>query len=472
MTHLLFSDLQKKYPSADSENLRKQIADFLQEHRIKVVVLDDDPTGIQTVHGNYLLTNWREENLQAAFADEKPFFYLLANTRAMTAQQAEQTVREAMSAVLKVNQAQKFRLIFISRSDSTLRGHFPLEPETMREEVEKKGLQLGLPVFFIPAFFEAGRYTVEGTHYMREGEKLVPVSETEFARDNVFGYTQSKLTDYIGEKSGGKITPSQVGSIDLNTLRNQGVDEIERAIEAERGKQYVTVDAFDYGDLRTFSLAFLQAFHQSKNTAAVLRTSSSLPKALSGIPDAPLLSTEILSGGNGGGIFIVGSHVKKSTTQLTKLLDAKGVAGVEVDVDEILRSPEALLRKTEEQLLALHKNSAVPVVYTSRTERRSDDPVLRQLNGQKISDFLVEIVRNLPFQPAYLVAKGGITSHDILTKGLEIERARVLGQILPGVPAVRTGADNRFPNMPYIIFPGNVGSEEALKEVFEKLSIF
>ncbi len=467
---MIFSDIQKKYPTSDSENLRNQIAEFLQKNRIKIVVLDDDPTGIQTVHGNYLLTNWCEENLQAAFADDKPFFYLLANTRAMTAQQAEQTIREAMSAVLKVNETQNFRLIFISRSDSTLRGHFPLEPETMREEVEKRGMQLGLPVFFIPAFFEAGRYTIEGTHYMKEGEKLIPVSETEFARDNVFGYTQSKLTEYIREKSNEKITTSQVGSIGLNILRNQDVDSITKTIEAERGKQYVTVDAFDYCDLRKFSLAFLQAFNQSEKSAAILRTSSSLPKALSGISDTALLSTEIISRKDGSGIFIVGSHVKKSTTQLSVLLNASGVTGVMVDVDEILRSPEELLKKTEEQLLALHQQGVVPVVYTSRTERRSDDPVLRQLNGQKISDFLVEIVRNLPFQPAYLVAKGGITSHDILTKGLEIERARVLGQILSGVPTVRTGSDNHFPNMPYIIFPGNVGSEEALKEVFEKLS--
>jgi len=447
--------------------LRVQIADFLREQRIKMVVLDDDPTGIQTVHGNYLLTSWREENLQAAFADDKPFFYLLTNTRAMTAQQAEQTIREAMSAVLKVNEAQKFRLIFISRSDSTLRGHFPLEPEAMREEAEKRGMKINLPTFFIPAFFEAGRYTIDGVHYMREGEKLIPVSETEFARDNVFGYTQSELTEYIREKSNGVITLPQVGSISLNALRGSNV---ERIIEENCSKRYVTVDAFDYGDLRKFCLAFLRAFNRSGSATAVLRTSSSLPKALSGIADVKLLSDEIISGKNGAGLFIVGSHVKKSTAQLSALLTAQGVAGVEVDVDEILRAPAELLKKTEGQLLAFFQKGITPVVYTSRTERRSDDLTLRQLNGQKISEFLVEVVRNLPFQPSYLVAKGGITSHDILTRGLSIERARVLGQILSGVPAVRTNADNHFPNMPYIIFPGNVGSEEALKEVFEKLT--
>jgi uncharacterized protein YgbK (DUF1537 family) len=83
----------------------------------------------------------------------------------------------------------------------------------------------------------------------------------------------------------------------------------------------------------------------------------------------------------------------------------------------------------------------------------------------KIEGFLVQVVRNLPYQPAYIVAKGGITSHDILTQGLEIESARVLGQVLPGVPVLMTGKSARFPEIPYVIFPGNVGHESSLSEL-------
>ena len=78
-------------------------------------------------------------------------------------------------------------------------------------------------------------------------------------------------------------------------------------------------------------------------------------------------------------------------------------------------------------------------------------------------NFLVDIVRRLPYTPSYLVGKGGITSHDILTKGLCITSARVLGQIINSVPCVM-GAQ-----FPYIIFPGNVGTEQSLKEVYLKL---
>jgi uncharacterized protein YgbK (DUF1537 family) len=81
----------------------------------------------------------------------------------------------------------------------------------------------------------------------------------------------------------------------------------------------------------------------------------------------------------------------------------------------------------------------------------------------------VAIVRQLERRPRYLLAKGGITSSDIATRGLGIRRALVLGQILPGVPVWQSGPESRFPGMPYIVFPGNVGGVEALAEVCKQL---
>ena len=97
-----------------------------------------------------------------------------------------------------------------------------------------------------------------------------------------------------------------------------------------------------------------------------------------------------------------------------------------------------------------------------------DDAEKRQHLGQTVSDFLVNIVRHLPFHPQYLVAKGGITSHDILTHGLEVKVARVMGQAINSVPCIMASRDSR--PLPYIIFPGNVGNEQSLKEIYEKLA--
>ena len=163
-------------------------------------MLDDDPTGIQTVHGCLLLTQWDEESVRQGFADEVPFFYILTNTRAMTRSEAATVTRNAMEMVVKVNRDYGYLLIIVSRSDSCLRGHFPLETDVMRDVLMHNGYDVAEKTPFCPAFIEAGRVTIDGVHYMKDAGRFIPVSETEFARDNVFAYYTSVLTEYIREK--------------------------------------------------------------------------------------------------------------------------------------------------------------------------------------------------------------------------------------------------------------------------------
>lgn len=410
----------------------------------RIVVLDDDPTGIQTVHGCLLITQWDEESVRHAFDDDVPFFYILTNTRAMTREDASAVTREAMEMVLRVNKDYGYRLVVISRSDSCLRGHFPLETDVIRECLVSHGYQVAPKTPFCPAFIEAGRVTIDGVHYMKDGEQLIPVSETEFARDNVFAYHTSVLKDYIREKG--------ANPDDYDIVNAQSYEELHQWWESSEYSEH------------------------SDYSAIVIRSSSSLPKAISGIPDIPLLNRSILSptpqrlqAGATAGIlpplFIVGSHVKKTTRQLEHLLAAEGTCGLEVDVQRILDDPAALMQETQQTIRQIVDEHLTPVVYTSRQEIRLDDADQRQHLGQRVSDFLVDIVRQLSYTPSYLVAKGGITSHDILTHGLNIKSARVLGQIVSSVPCIMTKA------FPYIIFPGNVGNEESLKEVYIKLRV-
>jgi len=400
------------------------------EELTRLVILDDDPTGIQTVHGCLLITQWDAATVRMALLHEQPFFYMLTNTRAMTREEAARVVRSAMETVLDVNRELGYRLIFISRSDSCLRGHFPLETDVMRQVLQEYGVKVWPKVPFCPALIEAGRVTIDGVHYMKDGERLIPVSETEFARDNVFAYHTSVLRDYIREK---------------------GADP----------DAYQIVNAASYDELYAFRDAL---FHEIEDFpgAVVIRSSSSLPKAMSGIADKPLLDRSILRQG-GVGCFVVGSHVQKTTRQLNALLSEQGVAGIEVDVERVLHDGEKLMQELLTAMKQQADEGLTPVVYTSRKEVRLTDADERQHLGQRISDFLVEMVARLPFVPSYLVAKGGITSNDILTKGLALKSAVVLGQIVPNVPCVMT------PNFPYIIFPGNVGNDDSLREVFLKL---
>ena len=399
----------------------------------RMIVLDDDPTGIQTVHGCLLVTDWSDSVIRQAFDHEEPFFYILTNTRAMTRDEAARTTRSAMEAVIRANRLLGYRLIFVSRSDSCLRGHFPLETDVMEQVLHEAGYKVWPKVPFCPAFIESGRYTIDGVHYMKDPatQQLIPVSETEFAHDNVFGYHTSVLRDYITEK---------------------GAD----------ASHYQIVNAQGYDELYAFCEQ-LEEETATFNGAIVIRSSSSLPKALSGIADQPLLTREALMGKKeGAGCYIVGSHVQKTTRQLMALLKEEGVQGIELPVSEILGQPAQLMSRVLKEMHQLAATGITPVVYTSRQEVRVDDPDKRQQLGKRVSDFLVSIVQKLPYTPSYLVAKGGITSHDILTVGLGVKVATVMGQAINSVPCIMTD------DFAYIIFPGNVGGDDSLAEIYRK----
>jgi uncharacterized protein YgbK (DUF1537 family) len=293
---------------------------------------------------------------------------------------------------------------------------------------------------------------------MRDGKQLIPVSQTEFARDNVFAYHTSILTEYIKEKGA---TPE-----DYEIVNAESYDELYRFA------RHLTSDIL----APTSSLSPQPSALSLHPSAIVIRSSSSLPKAISGISDIPLLDRSILNHHPSNiipqpsdisplnpGCFIVGSHVKKTTLQLEQLLQAEGTCAIEVDVQRILDDSALLMSETLDTIRQVVEMGLTPVVYTSRQEIRLDDADQRQHLGQQVSDFLVDIVYRLPFTPSYLVGKGGITSHDILTKCLGIRSARVLGQVIASVPCVMA------PHFPYIIFPGNVGNEDSLREVYLKL---
>lgn len=444
--------------------LRRKIREELRRKRIRMVVIDDDPTGIQTVHGCLLLTEITAARVAEALDDACPFFYLLVNSRAMTEVEARRVVAHAVEVTLEANRERGYNLLFVSRSDSTLRGHFPAESDTMGEVLRRAGFEPLMPTLFVPAFFEAGRMTIDGWHYMQQGEELVPTSETEFARDNVFAYANSYLPDYIVEKGRGTIRKEDVVHLTLETMRTT---DLAAQLRDNRAKCFISADAFDYRDLARLAMAVLAQFEQGrKHQCAVVRSSSSLPRALSGIEEQPYVKAEKC---DARGVVIVGSHVKKSTEQLEALLTLEGTCGVEMDVARILADDAALLPELMARAEELYNKGIVPVLYTSRREVRIDDVAVRQALGEKISRFLVEAVRALPFRPDFLISKGGITSHDILTHSLEVKTARVAGQAAAGIPTLKTTSESPFPELLYVIFPGNVGSVESLREVVERI---
>jgi uncharacterized protein YgbK (DUF1537 family) len=432
----------------------------------KVIVLDDDPTGSQTVHSCLLLTRWDEDTLREALADEAPLFFILTNTRGMDAERAARVTREVCRNLNKVllDLAQvniHINPILVSRSDSTLRGHYPVETDVIAQELGPFDAH-----FLVPAFFEGGRITRDSVHYLVVNGKEIPVHETEFARDSVFGYKHSYLPDYVEEKTRGLIRAATVERFLLADVRGNCLDRLMRM----HGNVCGVVDAERQSDLDNFCRQLRAAAAQGKRF--LFRSAASLLTSLANLPPQPVAAEAMHQYVRGGrpGAVIVGSHVKKTTQQLEQLLKETGVVALKVDVDRIAGERENLLRDILCRAQDAHDGGKTPVIYTSRTERTFPNQKTRLAFGEQISAFLMDVVRGLPDTLGFLISKGGITSNDVLSDGLALRTSRVLGQILPGCSVVRCPHNHlRYADMPVVIFPGNVGDEHGLATVYRRL---
>jgi uncharacterized protein YgbK (DUF1537 family) len=448
MTH---QDLLANLPPIPADDLLPSIREALESSERTIVVLDDDPTGTQTVFDVPVLTRLDADSIRDAIDDAPPVLFLLTNSRALTAKETTE-LHQNLGKILK-----EFAddIIVISRSDSTLRGHFPLETNILRDA-------LGIPeapTLFIPFFEAGGRLTVNNTHYVVEGNTATPAHLTPFANDNTFPFSHSHLPDYIAEKTG---TPVDVQSISLEDLRSGNV--VEKLASLPDSSTCI-VNATCLRDLDSLSLAL----HQNKRRF-IIRSAASFVQSLGGITSRPPLDPwqmQDLAPNPNGGLIIVGSHVPKTTAQLNHLLENfPNITAIELNVPDLLNSTFDAQRTALDIQTALSSGKTV-VLFTSRDRIDGEDNLVI---SRTVSQALVSIVRSIKIRPKFLIAKGGITSSDIATDALGVKQAMVLGQILLGVPVWTIGNETRHPGLAYIIFPGNVGGDDALTQAYQKLT--
>jgi uncharacterized protein YgbK (DUF1537 family) len=440
----------------------------------KIVVLDDDPTGVQTVHGVSVYTDWDYQSILSGFTEENTMFYILTNSRSFSQSYTQQVHRTIARRLVEVSRQTKKDFLLISRGDSTLRGHYPLETETLRGELEElTGARYDGEVI-IPFFQEGGRFTIDNIHYVRSGDELIPAGQTEFARDKSFGFSSSHLGEYCEEKSEGAYRASSMIYITLKDLRAGHVEGIVKQLGSAEHFNKIIVNAVDYEDIRIFCDALVQSIAQGKRF--LFRTAASFPKVLGSIEDRKLLGRADLveEAEEHGGIVLIGSHVQKTSQQLGAL-ERSGlqVDFIQFDQHRVI-TPEGLepeVKRVIGQAERSISEGRSVVVYTNRERFDLDtDDKEKQLEiSVKISDSVTSIIGGLGIRPRFIVAKGGITSSDVGVKALRVKKALVMGQILPGVPVWQTDEGSKFPHMPYIIFPGNVGDADSLLEVVRML---
>jgi len=453
---------------------RQQIRAWHDETGRRIAVLDDDPTGSQSVHDVSVVTVFDDDEYAAALDRAGATCFVLTNTRSLSEPAAVQLTGSVARSLFELADHLGAPVDVISRSDSTLRGHVVAEVRAVDEARRRTTGHGHDGVLFVPSYFEGGRFTADDIQWARVGGEIVPVGETEFAADATFGYRASNLRQFLEERSGGAVNASDVRSISLSDIRTGGPHRVAEILKGVTDGAFVIVNATEYADLEVFVLGLVEADRAGRRF--MYRTGPSFVRALAGLePHPPLTTGGVWPSGHPGGhgLVVVGSHMGLTSRQVEMARRQGGLAEVEVDVATLL-DPHRRHRHIEEassQVVSALATSDV-VLFTSRALVRGADAEDSLQIARTVSAAVTDVVReSLTARPSWVIAKGGITSHDVAVRGLGIRRATVLGQLLPGIVSVYRPVEASPPavGVPYVVFPGNVGDETTLAHV---ISIF
>ncbi|AII42197.1 hypothetical protein KR100_02100 [Synechococcus sp. KORDI-100] len=445
---------------------------------MKVVAIDDDPTGSQTVHGCPLLLRWDVPTLRRGLRHPSPLLFLLADTRALTPESAAQRNREIASNLDQALGAEGLRrhdLLLVSRGDSTLRGHGVLEPAVLEQAFGPFDA-----TFHVPAFLEGGRTTLNGVHRLH-GQ---PVHTTAFARDRLFGYSSSDLAIWLEQKSGGEIQAAEVDLIHGRDLDQACADDQSALIarlQQLQGNRPVVVDAERMEQLQAFAAAVWAVRHRKR---FLFRAAASLVKALADPGPQRLDASELArlrrcdAAGQGlPGLVMVGSHVPLADQQLERLLGESTCSAIELPVRRIARvlegpTAELLLSDLEtiwrtelQDVLTLGRT---PVLFSSRGELTFASERESRRFSQEMARLMARLAAALAPELGYLISKGGITTQTLLTHGLRLEAVQLEGQLLPGLSLVRP-LEGVFSGLPILTFPGNLGEAGTLRDAWQRM---
>jgi uncharacterized protein YgbK (DUF1537 family) len=477
-----FADLP---PPRIEPDARQRIRASHLAHGRRIAVIDDDPTGSQNMHGVAVVTVLEEGEYASALDAPGSCAFLLTNSRSVPEPEAATLNTTIGRSLHRLDADLGAPVEIVSRSDSTLRGHLWAEVGALtqaRREVTGRGYD---GVLVVPAYFDAGRCTAGDIHWARVGEEFMPVGETEYARDAAFGYTASNLREWVAEKSAGTVRPSDVHSLSLDDIRLGGPARVADVLTGVRDGAFVVVNCLEDADLDVVVLGLLDA--EAEGRSYLCRTAPSFVRALTGLePQPPLTSVQLREAGRKGGpsathptgtshgLVVVGSHVGLTSRQVAVARGRGGFREVDLDVTAVIdptRRHGHVATVTARVVTALQE--ADVLLATSRELNRGHDALSSLEIARKVSAAVVDVVRGAraAAAPAWYVAKGGITSHDVAVRALEIRRAEVAGQLFDGIVSVwrPLRAAPEVIKVPYVVFAGNVGDENTLAEVIDTL---
>ena len=445
---------------------------------MKIVVIDDDPTGSQTVNNCLLLLKWDYATLVKGFQSNSNLFFILANTRSLSENDAKLRLEEICTCIKEVISTECYseeEIIFVSRGDSTLRGHNFLEPYTI-----DRFLGPFDATFHIPAFIEGKRLTINGNHYVDK----IPINQTIFAKDTIFGFETSNIKNLLFEKSKFQINLSNIENLklsELEILESKENNIVFKKLKAFNQNNHVIVDVENYSQLKKFSLAIKKLSKQKK---FLFRTAASFISSISNIKNninQPSFYSNLRIKDPQSqylpGLIVVGSYVELTTIQLNRILEIDLCKPIKLDVFDFYKlitskdyknKLNSFKNKLLKDIRFNQKEGNTPVLYTSREVLTFKDSK-RQIDFyNSLANFISELVAELKNEIGYLISKGGITTNIILSSGLKADYVYLQGQILTGISVVTLKLGNNS-SLPIATFPGNIGNNESLAQVWSIL---
>jgi len=428
----------------------------------KLIVIDDDPTGSQTVHSCLLLLNWQVETLVEGLRHPADVFFILANTRALPRRDADVRLRTICRNLRQaLNQLNLEDWQLVSRGDSTLRSHFPLDVQVLNQELGPFAV-----LFVLPAFLPGGRTTIGGHHFLH-GQ---PVHLSSYAQDSRLGYATSCLAAWVEQKSGGRIPKTTVTGLHWEDDNNSG-HPLRRLASLPPGA-VVTVDASEPEHLRRFGQLMRQRRQQGHRD--LCWGAASLINALVD-PGPQIMTNRDFAGlrrrdawGPEPGVILVGSHQPNADRQLTKLLTAPSVRGLEISLEPLrqgLTPPQLAPSLAAALEYTLQQERRTVVLYTSRGECLPGDEAGQLALAKAIAQLQEMLLAPLRTSLGYVISKGGSTSDTLLRRVLGLDRVVLRGQVMPGISLVQPPALRDQAGLPVICVPGNMGTDETLLDL-------
>jgi len=446
---------------------------------MKIIIIDDDPTGSQTVSGCHLILKWDYQTLLKGLKSSSNLLFILANTRSLSEKDVKIRLTEICSSLKEIMNNSLFaeeEFVVISRGDSTLRGHNFIEPFIINDLLGPFDA-----TFYIPAFIEGNRTTVNGNHFVDN----VPINKTIFSKDKIFGFNTSNVKELIIEQSNYQLDSNNIENIfikDFEVLETNQPNKLYRYMAKLNNNKKVIVDIEDYSHLDKFSGIVKSLLKKRK---FLFRSAASFISSLSDVKRIQkdhIYFSKLRRKNNNNktmqGLIVVGSYVELTTLQLNKVLEISLCKPIEINVLKLyaffklednlkhINSLKKLLLNSIRQNLI---QNSIPILYTSReiiSPRDKNELIQFQLF---LSTFISEIVSAIKNEIGYLISKGGITTNTIISKGLQADSVYLEGQILPGISLVTLNLQKQKGKLPIVTFPGNIGNHMSLLKALEIL---